>query len=75
METILFILILLSAFIVIYLLLQLKRAARFGEIMDHWSFTGDPRFYKYTYTDIWVMINPCLKNWFGLKMPKEEDYK
>ena len=75
MEIILFSLILLSAIIVIYLIWQLKRAARFGEIMDHWSFTGDPRFYKYTYTDIWVMINPCLKNWFGLKMPKEEDYK
>ena len=75
METILFILILLSAFIVIYLLLQLKRAAKFGEIMDYWNFIGDPRFNKYTYIDIWIMINPCLKNWFGLKMPKEEDYK
>jgi len=66
--TILLILIL----ILIYGFYQLKRNQKIYKIRIKWIETDDSRWDKYTYK---YMLNPNLKNWFGIKFPNEKDFK
>lgn len=55
-----------------YCLLYLYRNNKVFEIRMKWVEEGDERYKKYTYE---YMLHPNLNNWFGFKIPKEEDYK
>lgn len=75
MEIIIFTGAIIITLIILYGAMQLKREHEFNKIMSYWDFVNDVRFDKYTFTDTWKMIRPCAKNWFGLKIPNEKDYK
>ena len=55
-----------------YCALYSYRNDKVYEIRMKWVEEGDERDEKYTYE---YMLNPNLHNWFGFKIPKEEDYK
>jgi hypothetical protein len=56
----------------LYFKLNLKRIDEVYKIRTKWIDTSDYRYYKYTYDQ---MLRPSSKNLFGLKMPKESDFK
>lgn len=54
-----------------YINLQLKRNKEVFNIMCKWRNTNDDRYMRYSYDDLY---QPNRKNWYGLRMPKEEHY-
>ena len=59
METILFIILGSPVLVLIYCIYQLKRNQKVYEIRTNWINKNDPRWYKYTYDD---MFMPNFKN-------------
>ena len=57
---------------IIYFLYQLKRNAHVYEIRIRWLRTDDNRLDKYTDEE---MLNPSIKNYFGLTIRKDKDFK
>ena len=55
-----------------YLIYQRHRCDAIMGIFYLWIIKQDPRYFDYTFEE---MYNPTLKNWFGLKWPREKDFK
>ena len=58
--------------IMIYLIYQHIRTNKVYKIRILWGIENDSRRYKYSYKE---MRRPNLKNWYGLRYPKEKHYK
>ena len=58
--------------VIAYSALYIYRNNKVYKIRMKWIKEGDERLFTYTYT---YMLHPKLNNWFGFKIPKEEDYK
>lgn len=56
----------------IYTVYQFSRNNAVYSIRIKWLDDGDRRFFKYTYNE---MFNPSKDNMFGLKLPKDVDFK
>lgn len=56
----------------LYIVLQMHRNNMICDIRIRWIRSGDSRFDKYSYNE---MLFPSLSNNFGLKIPKDSDYK
>ena len=69
-EMILLIIIFAITFL-IYMSFQFVRINKVAEIRTKWIYSGDFRYWKYTFGD---MCDPSIRNWFGLKIPKECHY-
>ena len=55
----------------IYTVYQGFRNDKVLKIRLNWIWTMDMRRYRYTYDE---MFKPSLKNWFGLKWPRDKDF-
>lgn len=58
--------------VLIYCLYQLIRNRVIFDIHSRWIKSGDPKWYKYDYN---FMLDSNKHNWWGLKFPREKDYK
>lgn len=56
----------------IYLFFQIKRDDATYDLKVKWLKRGDVRYDKYSYNYI---FKPSKQNWYGLKMPKDSDFK
>ena len=56
---------------ILYCGYQYMRNNEIHKIRQKWIFNNDPRYLKYTYSD---MFNPSSANGYGLKFPKDADY-
>ena len=56
----------------IYYSYQLKRNDEVYNIQVHWINTYDKRHIQYDYD---YMFEPNKSNWYGLKWPRDKDYK
>lgn len=75
METIFYYVLVIIVFVSIYIVLQIYRLYKYNELVDYWRWkTNGDKFRKYTFCNPWKMIKPRLKNWFGLKIPKDKDF-
>lgn len=57
---------------VLYNRIQFLRIDAAYNIRKNWIYARDPRYYKYTYRE---MLKASKQNWYGLKTPKDEDFK
>ena len=57
--------------LVIYIVIQVERIGRVNDIMYDWCMKRDNRRFRYS---IDSMMKPSIKNWFGFKFPKDEDF-
>lgn len=55
-----------------YIFYQMKRNDMVAEIRMNWIHQDDERWDKYSYD---YMYNPSIRNWLGLKFPKDEHFK
>lgn len=58
--------------LVIYIVIQAERIGRVNDIMYDWYMKRDNRRFRHS---IDSMMKPSIKNWFGFKFPKDEDFK
>lgn len=56
----------------VYIVIQAERIDRVHDIMYDWCTKRDNRRFRHS---IDSMIEPSIKNWFGFKFPKDEDFK
>ena len=57
---------------IIYSSIQIKRVNRVYKIREKWIDSHNNKYGKYSYKD---MLKGNKNNWYGIKMPKEEDFK
>ena len=57
---------------IIYSSIQIKRVNRVYKIREKWIDSHNNKYGKYSYDD---MLKGNKNNWYGIKMPKEEDFK
>lgn len=69
MENLLFI---IMTILYTYLFYQLIRNKLIYDIRVKWVYSGDSRWYKYSYKKMFL---PSKDNWFGIKLPKDKHYK
>ena len=55
-----------------YIYFQLKRNDETYKLVGKWIDEDDERYYMYSYEYI---FKPSKHNWFGLKIPKDSDFK
>jgi hypothetical protein len=67
---IIFILLLLTS---LFLIIQFPRADSVYNIRCNWIITDDDRYNQYSWDDMLRKYNR--KTWYGLKIPKDEDFK
>lgn len=75
METLTIVILILIAILLIglgYLFYQHRRNHEIYAIRIKWIDTVDARYHRYSYD---YMFEPSKANWFGLKYPKDSDYK
>lgn len=58
--------------VTLYLIWQLVRNEAVYRVRINWIKGDDSRRYRYTYHE---MMNPNKENWFGIKFPKDKDFK
>lgn len=56
----------------LYNIRQFPRIDAVYDIRVKWIHINDDRYYKYTFDE---MLEANKQNWYGLKIPKEEDFK
>lgn len=59
----------------LYMLYNIRQFPRIDAVYDirvKWIHINDDRYYKYTFDE---MLEANKQNWYGLKIPKEEDFK
>ena len=59
-------------FVIIYSSIQIKRVNRVYKIREKWINSHNDKYDKYSYGDV---LKGNKNNWYGIKMPKEEDFK
>lgn len=57
---------------IICVIYQLLRNNAVFFIRSKWTNKRDTRWYTYTYDE---MFEPCKKNWYGFKYPRDKDFK
>ena len=57
----------------LHVLRQFPRIDAVYEIRLNWINTNDDRYYQYSWED--MLDNYNKKTWYGIKIPKDEDFK
>ena len=63
--------VIICIFGIIYSSIQIKRVNRVYKIREKWIDSHNNKYEKYSYDD---MLKGNKNNWYGIKMPKEEDF-
>ena len=70
--TLIIFLMIVCIFEIIYNSIQIKRINMVYKIREKWINSHNDKYDKYSYGD---MLKGNKNNWYGIKMPKEEDFK